>query len=68
MADGALTRLARLEAQAAGVVDAERARRAAVWARVQAEAPEFARLLLAVNERFGKPARVELVIRGERVI
>lgn len=38
------------------------------WQRIQSEAPDHAELLRAITAGFGKPARVRVVIGGERVL
>jgi hypothetical protein len=42
--------------------------RARKWKRIQDEAPEVAELLTNINKIFGKPAAVEVEIKGEIVL
>lgn len=46
-------------------IKAERQRK---WERIKTEAPEIAEFLTEVNQTFGKPAKVAVVIGKERVI
>ena len=48
--------------------EAMKAERQRKWARIQNEAPEIAGFLTEINQVFGKPAKVAVVIDGERVI
>ena len=48
--------------------EVEKAKRAALWARIQSEAPEFAVLLGEINRVFGRPAMVRLRVNGERLL
>lgn len=48
--------------------DAEKAGKAAAWARIQTEAPDHADFLRAISSAFGKPAMVRITINGERLL
>ena len=43
-------------------------KRKEAWQRIQAEAPELAQFMTYFNRVFGKPAKVSVEIRGEKVI
>ena len=60
--------LERMERALAAKREAQGSARAAAWGRIQREAPGLAELLGAVKGAFGKPARVQVMIDGERVI
>lgn len=45
-----------------------KAQRQAVWRKVQNEAPEVAALLTEINQTFGKPEAVRVIIQGEVVL
>ena len=60
--------LERMEQALTARRQAAQSEQAAAWGRIQREAPELAELLGAVRGAFGKPARVQVSINGERVI
>lgn len=60
--------LERMERALAVKRETAQSERAAAWGRIQREAPELAELLGAVRGAFGKPARVQVSINGERVV
>lgn len=45
-----------------------RIQRQATWSRIKTEAPDVAAFLTEVNQAFGKPAEVKVVIGGEVVL
>lgn len=55
---------ARLQAR----VETQKAERQRKWERIKTEAPEIAEFLTEVNQTFGKPAKVAVVIGTERVL
>lgn len=55
---------ARLQAR----VQTQKAARIEKWERIKRDAPEIASFLTEINQVFGKPAKVAVVIHGERVL
>jgi hypothetical protein len=62
--DASLSRLNQTVAKGRTAAQDERA---AKWARIQAEAPELASWMKAINEVFGRPKSVRVTIKGERI-
>jgi hypothetical protein len=62
--DASLSRLNQTVAKGRTAAQDERA---AKWARIQAEAPELASWMVAINEVFGRPKSVRVTIKGERI-
>lgn len=60
--------LERMERALTAKRETQASARAVTWGRIQRDAPDLAELLGAVKRAFGKPARVQVVIDGERVI
>ena len=46
----------------------EKSHKAAAWERIKSESPEIADFLSDVSRIFGKPSRVNVYIKGEKII
>lgn len=61
-----------MEAISSKLLDEEiekvRIQRQATWSRIKADAPDVAQFLTEINQAFGKPEAVRVVIQGEVVL